>query len=103
MRSGAALLLTLAVLFGSGRALSDEPPAEAENVCVRGQLTDEGIECPALRSEDHSLYTLVGETALFDVGDHVCVCGAVAEVSFCMQGTTITVTHISPSMERCVP
>jgi len=97
------LLLPLAVLIGSGQTVADEPPAEAQNVCVIGQLTDEGIECPALRSEDDSLYTLAGEIGSFVVGDHVCVCGTLAEVSICMQGITIEVSLVSPGEQVCSP
>lgn len=81
---------------------SDEAP-EGEVICIPGRLTDEGIECPALRSENQSLYTLAGDTDGFEVGDEVCVCGSVAEVSFCMQGTTIAVTHISSGKQGCPP
>ncbi len=81
---------------------SDEAP-EGEMVCIRGRLTDEGIECPALRSESEALYTLAGETAPFEVGDDICVCGTVVKVSFCMQGTTIAVTHVSSGKEGCPP
>ena len=100
---GAALSLTLAVLFGSGKALSDEPPAKGQIVCIAGHLTDEGVECPALRSDSGELYTLAGEAAPFDVGDEVCVCGSVAEMSFCMQGTTIAVAEISSAAQGCPP
>lgn len=86
----------------SGTAESGQGPEEGA-VCVRGRLTDEGVECPALRSEGGELYTLAGETAPFEVGDEVCVCGIVAEMSFCMQGTTIAVTEISPGAQGCPP
>jgi len=81
---------------------SEQVPEEGA-ICVRGHLTDEGIECPALRSESQSLYTLAGDIAGFEVGDEVCVCGTAAEVSFCMQGTTISVTQISSSNQGCSP
>jgi hypothetical protein len=81
---------------------SAEQAPESRLICIQGQLTDEGIECPALRSEG-GLYTLAGDTGGFEIGDEVCVCGAVADVSFCMQGTTITVTHISPGKGGCPP
>ena len=81
---------------------SEELPEE-DMICLRGRLTDEGIECPALRSDSQSLYTLAGEVAPFEVGDDLCVCGIVAEVSFCMQGTTITVTQISAGEQGCPP
>ncbi len=93
------------LLLGGGDisiAGSDEA-LEGQGICVRGHLTDEGIECPTLRSENQSLYTLAGDTAEFDLGDDVCICGTVVEVSFCMQGTTIAVTHLSSGKEGCPP
>lgn len=79
-----------------------EQAPESELICIRGKVTDEGIECPALRAEGE-LYTLAGESGAFEVGDEVCVCGAVADVSFCMQGTTIAVTQITPGDLGCPP
>lgn len=69
-------------------------PNHGEAVSVTGELTDEGVECPALRGDDGTLYTLAGSTGDFDVGDRVHVEGTVAEMSFCMQGTTISVEAI---------
>ena len=63
-------------------------------ICVRGTLTDEGVECQALRSKDGELYTLLGDLNGYKIGDEVVVCGHVAEISFCMQGTTIVVTWV---------
>jgi len=71
---------------------SDAAPDE---ICVRGRLTDEGVECPAMRGSDGKLYTLVGDAAPV-VGGEVCVCGRVAELSSCMQGMTIVVTRMGP-------
>jgi len=62
---------------------------------VIGVLTSEGVECPALRARDGSLYTLAGNTGSFQVGDTVLVVGRAAEVSTCMQGTTIAVDSIA--------
>ena len=59
-----------------------------------GRLTSEGIECPALRTDDGELYTLSGDTSAFEVGDEVIVEGTIAEASTCMQGTTIGVVGI---------
>jgi len=59
-------------------------------ICIKGQLTDEGVECQALRTHSNELYTLVGDLKGFSVGDNVCVSGTVAEISFCMQGITIS-------------
>ncbi|MEE8532206.1 MAG: DUF5818 domain-containing protein [Alphaproteobacteria bacterium] len=86
---GAALGLALLACAGGER---DTVPAGA--LCVRGALTDEGVECPALRADDGGLYTLVGEIAGLKAGDAACVCGEVATISFCMQGTTLVVTQV---------
>jgi hypothetical protein len=69
-------------------------------ICVRGKLTDEGTECQALRSDDGQLYTLIGDLKGFKIGDTVIVCGAVAEVSICMQGTTIIVMWIGKDIPK---
>lgn len=61
---------------------------------VEGELTDEGVECQALRGEDGELYTLTGDLGGFETGDRVWVEGEVAQMSFCMQGTTIVVKEI---------
>ncbi|HET6569438.1 MAG TPA: DUF5818 domain-containing protein [Rhodothermales bacterium] len=71
--------------------MSDKPGA---SVTVRGTLTDEGIECQAMRGDDGGLYTLTGDLGGFRTGDRVRVEGVVAEVSFCQQGTTINVSRI---------
>jgi hypothetical protein len=63
-------------------------------VCIKGALTDEGVECQAFRSTDGELYTLMGDLKDFHNGDQVVVCGTIAGVSFCMQGTTINVSWI---------
>jgi hypothetical protein len=68
--------------------------AGAGEVRVTGRLTDEGVECPALRGDDGRLYTLAGNTGGFKPGDRVTVVGTVAEMSTCMQGTTIGVRTI---------
>lgn len=68
-----------------------------ERVRVTGVLTDEGVECPALRTDDGDLYTLAGDTGEFVQGDRVTVEGTVAEASICMQGTTIEVEDITGS------
>lgn len=70
-------------------------PEDGDTVTVIGELTDEGVECPALRTEAGQLYTLAGDTGRFGEGDRVEVEGTVAEMSFCMQGTTISVERIT--------
>jgi len=79
----------------SPRRPSGAAPAE---ICVPGRITDEGVECQAMRGPDGRLYTLVGDPgdAAPAAGGEVCVCGRVAELSSCMQGTTLILTRIGP-------
>ena len=67
---------------------------EPETVTVVGLLTADGVECQALRTDDGTIYTLLGSTESFGLGDRVRVTGDVAMVSFCMQGTSINLTGI---------
>lgn len=71
-------------------------------VCVKGTLTDEGVECQAFRETDGELYTLMGDLKGFQNGDEVVVCGMIAGVSFCMQGTTINVSWIGTKAPKVV-
>lgn len=70
------------------------PGAEPGMVEVTGVLTDEGVECRALRGDDGELYTIGRSAEGFEVGERVRVVGSVAEMSFCMQGTTLNVRSI---------
>lgn len=67
---------------------------EQTKVCLKGTLTDEGVECQAFRDSAGHLYTLVGNLEGFSVGDEVFLSGTITEISFCMQGTTISVSWI---------
>ena len=75
------------------------PPAPpSRDLRVTGTLTREGAECQAMRSDDGRLYTLAGRNlGDFFPGDRVQVEGRVAEISTCMQGTTIDVSRIRPA------
>ncbi len=80
---------------------ASEPPRQidpasprSDTVSVTGVLTDEGVECQAMRADDGTLYTLAGDLAGFEAGERVRVEGAIAELSFCMQGTTLGVQRI---------
>jgi hypothetical protein len=52
------------------------------------------VECQAFRGDTGDLYALIGDLKDFQNGDQVVVCGTIAEVSFWMQGTTISVSWI---------
>lgn len=89
-------VLALAALLATP-AQAQPTPAEKKSdvVHVTGTLTDEGVECPALRGDDGQLYTLTPRDLQgFSVGDRVRVTGKLAERSFCQQGTTIEVKNI---------
>lgn len=72
----------------------EPPPVEMPLVTLRGTLTDEGVECPAMRGDDGRLYTLVGDLSKVEAGDRVELRGKRAEMSTCMQGVTIEVESI---------
>jgi hypothetical protein len=71
--------------------------AQTETLTVSGTLTDEGVECRAMRGEDGKLYTLAPRSAAtrFPSGTKIRVTGTVAVISFCQQGTTIQVRSVT--------
>lgn len=75
-----------------------QPPDKS--VVVVGVLTDEGVECQAMRADDGTLYTLTGKLKNFKTGDRVEVVGAIAEFSICQQGTTIEVHRIKKAPRK---
>lgn len=71
------LLLALA-LTGVAAAQSGGPSQGDENRSTRvvGTLTDEGVECPALRGDDGQIYTLTPRDLQgFEIGDRVAEIG----------------------------
>lgn len=87
-------ILCLALALLAAGAAFAQPAEKGKMVNVRGTLTDEGVECQALRGDDGQLYTLTGDLGGFQTGDQVRVRGRIAEVSTCQQGTTIVVEDI---------
>lgn len=71
-----------------------------DQLFLEGELTDEGVECPAFRGDDGELYTLTGDMAGFQPGDRVRIVGTLVEVSICMQGTTVEIVEISAVEEE---
>jgi hypothetical protein len=65
-----------------------------DTVRTPGTLTDEGVECPAMRGPNGTLYTLAVSDLQWGPGTEVMVEGTIAEVSICMQGTTLNVESI---------
>ena len=95
------LLLFVATACSQTPTSANEPAVQPATdtqgeVTIIGKLTAEGVECRALRADgSNELYTLTGKTGGFANGDHVKVVGKIAEISYCMQGTTIAVKSIT--------
>ncbi|MBW3553393.1 MAG: hypothetical protein KY466_07785 [Gemmatimonadetes bacterium] len=62
---------------------------------VHGKVTEEGVECPAIRGPFGTLYTLAVSEFDQAPGTELMVEGRIAGVSTCMQGTTIDVQSVS--------
>jgi len=95
---GAPLLFVVETADQRTRLVSQpiEVVEAADIVTVTGTLSKEGVECPALRGDDGILYTLTpADLGAFGPGDRVTVKGTVAEVSICMQGTTLSVISLA--------
>lgn len=77
-----------------GAPTAPDSPANDGTARVQGRLTAEGVECPALRSDDGTLYTLLGDLKGLKTGDRVAVEGTRVEISFCMQGITLQIKRL---------
>ena len=94
---GRTYLFVLAAPRNDPRAVSEPFHVTGADgtVTVEGEITDEGVECLAMRGRDGTLYTLAGgDTEGLSPGDAVTVEGTVAEMSICMQGITLDVTRV---------
>lgn len=86
-----------ASLAGGGKEAADAVHT------LSGRITAEGVECPAFRDEAGALYTLQGDLEGFGPGDAVCVRATSGGISFCMQGTLLSVLDIAPSCDGLTP
>ena len=68
-------------------------PADGR-VTLSGRMSDEGVECAAMRGDAGELYTLTGADDWPEAGTQVTVEGRIAEMSICQQGLTIAVASI---------
>ncbi|HET7706315.1 MAG TPA: DUF5818 domain-containing protein [Thermoanaerobaculia bacterium] len=78
-----------------------EPPAAgtAENaesaMIITGTVTDEGVECPAVRTADGKLYTIAtADREKLRPGTRVRITGEIAQMSICQQGTTLSAEKV---------
>lgn len=95
---GTSLLFVVETADQRARLVSEpiEVVVAADVVTVTGTLSNEGVECQALRGDDGVLYTFTrGDLASFGPGDRVTVKGTVVAMSICMQGTTLSVMSLA--------
>ena len=92
LRHGFLAGASLATVSVTTEPVLSQPAA----VTVTGTLTDEGVQCQALRGNDGALYTIRRTNAVraLRAGDRIRVEGKTAEVSICQQGITIDVTRL---------
>ena len=78
------------------RRAQDQTNTEPQ-ICVRGRLTERGVECQTMRSTDGTLYSFAGGRVVEgEVGAELCACGVPSAMSFCQQGQTLVVATILP-------
>ncbi|HUP46220.1 MAG TPA: DUF5818 domain-containing protein [Thermoanaerobaculia bacterium] len=91
-----ALVFVVATPDARTKVVSDRVMIQSDStVTITGTVTDEGVECPAVRTDDNQLYTIATrDRSRLQPGTRVRITGTVAEMSFCQQGTTISATSI---------
>ena len=94
----ATIVASGACAMNNGVATRDNSEGnDSSRVVVVGRLTNEGVECQALRGDDGQLYTLLGDLGTLPVEARVRVSGERLEFSTCQQGITIRVQSIAPA------
>lgn len=63
-------------------------------ISVSGVVTDEGVECRAMRGDDGRLYTFLVLPGEIGLGDRIEVRGEPLADSSCQQGVTLRPVHI---------
>ena len=94
----AASAISLAACATSPSAPREiDTPSDPKTIKVQGQLTSGGVECPAMKADNGTIYTLLGDLKGFKAGDRVMIEGTPVQISFCMQGTTLQIVQITRS------
>ena len=90
-----ALLLLLCGCTTTTTTTTTTSTKDTKGMVISGVVTNEGVECPAVRGEDGKLYTIVGaDREKLKPGVRVKITGEPVQMSTCMQGTTIEATRI---------
>lgn len=86
-----------------GRTTTGRPAtAPGGGACISGIVDLTGAECPRLLGRGEARFALLGDLAGLEHGLPACLCGSPSAVSFCMEGTAFSVTHIGRP-EDCAP
>lgn len=85
-----AVLLFISVGVACADGAGHKPAAHQ----LTGVLVEGGVECPLFQADDGMQYTLLGDLKGLQHGDRVQLTGEEVEVSFCMQGKTLSVKSI---------
>ena len=95
LRANRAWLLFALFLFVLAAAVPTHSQTNG-HVALDGTMTDEGVECPTMRTDDGTLYSLALRTPQNQIfpGQKIHVEGTVAQISICQQGTTIEVDKL---------
>lgn len=102
-RRGDTMLFAIRGESGRTQAVSEpfriawRGPGGPGRIAVTGTMMRQSAECPLMRGDDGRTYSLAGDIRGFRPGDRLHVEGRRADMSFCMQGTTIDVRRIEPA------
>ena len=89
------LATTLHCTTSNTTTKKEDAVAQPGSITITGIVTDEGVECPAVRGDDGKLYTITGPAReKLRQGMRVRISGNIAEVSTCMQGITISAAEV---------
>ena len=87
-------LLALFLLASPFAMAADKPVSEIQTVELTGTFIKGGAECRLFEADSGEKYTLLGDLKGYKDGDRARIYGEFAEISFCMQGKTISVKKI---------
>lgn len=96
--AGQPYVVVVAAPGNDPRAVSDPfvVGSPGDEVRIHGTMTDEGVECPAVRGPAGTLYTLAGGDIDVSPGQQVMLEGTIVGAAICMQGTTVQVERLEP-------
>lgn len=90
-----AVAFVAALTLSTGVSTTPAAAQAGDPVTVSGTMSDAGVTCGAMRSDDGVLYTFrrTAQIRQFHPGDRVKIEGRVQPAAICQQGTTLVVTR----------